>query len=55
MSFEIGYTFVTENLAIHQNIQSQLEIKSTFETLNFLGRGGFGQVYQVKHAKNNDE
>ena len=55
MILEIGYIFETETLAINENIQSSLEIKSTFEILNILGRGGFGQVYEVKHMKNNDE
>ena len=55
MTFEIGYTFVTETSAINKNVESSLEIKATFETLSILGSGGFGQVYQVKHAKNNDE
>ncbi len=45
MSFEIGYTFETETLAISKNKKSPI----------VLGRGGFGLVYQVKHAKNNDE
>ena len=55
MILEIGYKFETETLAINENIQSSLEIKSKFEILNILGRGGFGQVYQVKHVENTDE
>ena len=55
MILEIGYIFETETLAINENIQSSLEIKSTFKILNILGRGGFGEVCQVKHLKNNDE
>ena len=55
MILEIGYRFETESLAINENIQSSLEIKSAFEILNILGRGGFGQVYEVKHMTNNDE
>jgi hypothetical protein len=55
MILEIGYTFETETLAINENIQSSFEIQSAFEILNILGRGGFGQVYQVNHVENNDE
>ena len=40
---------VTENLIKNDNITSQLEIKSEFEILSILGRGGFGQVSLVKH------
>jgi hypothetical protein len=55
MILEIGYTFETESLAVNENIQSSLEIKSAFEILNILGRGGFGQVFEVNHVENNDE
>ena len=55
MILEIGYTFETETLAINENIQSSLEIQSAFEILNILGRGGFGQVNEVKQVENTDE
>ena len=55
MKIERGDIFKTETLAINLNIESSLEIKSTFETLSILGRGTFGQVCQVKYLKNNDE
>jgi hypothetical protein len=54
MIFEEGYTFKTETLAKNEKIPSQIEIKSAFETFSYLGKGGFGQVYQVKHVKTND-
>ena len=54
MIFEEGHTFKTENLGKNEKILSQLEIQSAFETFSYLGRGGFGQVYQVKHVKTND-
>ena len=54
MIFEEGYTFKTETLAKNEKISSQIEIKSAFEIFSYLGRGGFGQVYQVKHVKTND-
>ena len=55
MILEIGYIIETEILAINENIPSSLEIKSTFEILNILGRGGFGQVNEVKQVENTDE
>ena len=41
----------TENLIKNDKKEKKLEIKSNFEVLRKLGRGAYGQVSLVKHAK----
>ena len=55
MSFEIGYTFVTESLTKNVEVESQLEGESQFEILNVLGKGGFGKVCHVKSLKTSEK
>jgi hypothetical protein len=55
MSFEKFTKFVTENLIKNNKVASQLEIKSEFEILSLLGRGGFGQVSLVKHVPSGEK
>ena len=55
MHFEKGFKFETDHLAKNDQIKSFLECQSKFEILNILGKGGFGQVFRVKYAKNGEK